>query len=72
MFQKIKNGKAPEQELADYNIYRFRNTLLGEESTFMIIAYKEKSTEDAKGFQKSIGKNKLLEGIITMTIPSVT
>mgnify|MGYP000882130345 FL=1 len=40
----------------------------------MIIAYKEKSTGDAKGFQKSIGKkrNKLLEGIITMTIPSVT
>jgi hypothetical protein len=40
----------------------------------MIVAYKEKSTGDAKGFQKSIGKkrNKLLEGIITMTIPSVT
>ena len=71
---KDKKAEAPEQEFADYNIYRFRNTLLDEESTFMIIAYKEKSTEDAKGFQKSIGKkrNKLLEGIITMTIPSVT
>ena len=71
---KDKKTEAPEQEFADYNIYRFRNTLLGEESTFMIIAYEEKSTGDAKGFQKSIGKkrNKLLEGIITMTIPSVT
>ena len=40
----------------------------------MIIAYKKKNLSDAKGFQKSIGKkrNKLLEGIITMTIPSVT
>ena len=67
---KDKKAETPEQELADYNIYRFRNTLLGEESTFMIIAYKEKSTEDAKSIGKK--RNKLLEGIITMTIPSVT
>ena len=43
--------RKPRTKLADYNIYRFRNTLLGEESTFMIVAYKEKSTGDAKGFQ---------------------
>ena len=57
MFQKIKKPETPEQELADYNIYRFRNTLLGKKGR-MIIAYKEKSTGDAKVFKnQSVKKN---------------
>lgn len=72
--QKEKDDPEPEQEMADYNIYRFRNVMLGEQSTFMIITYKQKNTGDTKYFIKSVGKsrNKLMENIITMTIPNVT
>jgi hypothetical protein len=38
--------------MADYNIYRFRNVLLGEQTTFMIITYKQKNTGDTKYFIK--------------------
>ena len=60
--------------MADYNIYRFRNILLGDQTAFMIITYKQKNTGDTKYFIKSVGKsrNKLMENIITMTIPNVT
>jgi hypothetical protein len=48
--------------------------LLGEQSTFMIITYKQKNTGDTKYFHKNLGKsrNKLMENIITMNIPNVT
>ena len=60
--------------MADYNIYRFRNVMLGEQSTFMIITYKQKNTGDTKYFMKNLGKsrNKLLGNIISMNIPNVT
>lgn len=72
--KKEKDEPEPEQEMADYNIYRFRNVLLGEESAFMIITYKQNNIGDTKYFIKSVGKsrNKLMENIITMTIPNVT
>lgn len=72
--KKEKDDPEPEQEMADYNIYRFRNVLLGEESAFMIITYKQNNIGDTKYFIKSVGKsrNKLMENIITMTIPNVT
>ncbi len=72
--KKEKDEPEPEQEMADYNIYRFRNVLLGEESAFMIISYKQNNIGDTKYFIKSVGKsrNKLMENIITMTIPNVT
>jgi hypothetical protein len=74
LLRKRKRRPEPEQEMADYNIYRFRNVLLGEQSTFMIITYKQKNTGDTKYFHKNLGKsrNKLMENIITMTIPNVT
>ena len=70
---KSKDANAPEQESSDYNIYRFRNVLNGEKSSFMIIAYKETYTGDTKSFQKTVGKkrNKLMEGIITLTVPDI-
>lgn len=72
--KKEKDEPEPEQEMADYNIYRFRNVLLGDQTAFMIITYKQKNTGDTKYFIKSVGKsrNKLMENIITMTIPNVT
>lgn len=72
--KKEKNEEEPEQEMADYNIYRFRNVMLGDQSTFMIILYKQKNNGDTKYFMKNIGKtrNKLMENIITMTTPNVT
>lgn len=72
--QKEKDDPEPEQEMADYNIYRFRNVMLGEQSTFMIITYKQKNTGDTKYFMKNLGKsrNKLLGNIISMNIPNVT
>ena len=72
--KKEKDEPEPEQEMADYNIYRFRNILLGDQTAFMIITYKQKNTGDTKYFIKGVGKsrNKLMENIITMTIPNVT
>lgn len=71
---KSKDEAAPEEEISEYNIYRFRNVILNEKSAFMIVAYKEKSVGDAKSFEKSVSKkrNKLLEGMVTLAIPSVT
>lgn len=71
---KSKDEPTPEQESSDYNIYRFRNVMNGEKSVFMIIAYKEKYIGDTKSFQKIIGKkrNKLMEGMITLTVPNIT
>ena len=70
---KSKDEPAPETEQADYNVYRFKNVMIGDKLTFLIIAYKEKSTGDIKDFTKSIGRkrNKILEGIITMTVPAI-
>lgn len=72
-FPKSKDEPAPETEQADYNVYRFKNVMIGDKLTFLIIAYKEKSTGDIKDFTKSIGRkrNKILEGIITMTVPAI-
>lgn len=72
--KKEKDEPEPEQEMADYNIYRFRNIMLGEESAFMIITYKQLNTGDTKYFIKNTGKsrNRLMENIITMNTPSVT
>lgn len=71
---KSKDEPTPEQESSDYNIYRFRNVMSGEKSVFMIIAYKENYLGDTKSFQKIAGKkrNKLMEGIITLTVPNIT
>ena len=71
---KSKDEPTPEQESSDYNIYRFRNVMSGEKSVFMIIAYKEKYIGDTKSFQKIVGKkrNKVMEGIITLTVPNIT
>lgn len=72
--KKEKNEEEPEQEMADYNIYRFRNVMLGDQSTFMIISYKQKNIGDSKYFIKNVGKtrNKLMEHIITMNTPNIT
>ena len=71
---KSKDEPTPEQESSDYNIYRFRNVMSGEKSVFMIIAYKEIFTGDTKNNLKTIAKkrNKLMEGIITLTVPEIT
>lgn len=71
---KSKDETLPEKEIIDYNIYRFKNLLIADKSTFLIIGYKEKNEEDAKAYQKSVSKkrNRLLEGIITLNIPSIT
>ena len=71
---KSKDENLPEQETSDYNIYRFRNVMNGDKSVFMIIAYKENFTGDTKNNLKVIAKkrNKLMEGIITLTVPEIT
>ena len=71
---KSKDENLPEQETSDYNIYRFRNVMNGDKSVFMIIAYKENFTGDTKNNIKVIAKkrNKLMEGIITLTVPEIT
>lgn len=68
-----KEEPAPETELAEYNIYRFKNVMIGDKLNLVIIAYKEKSEGDAKYFEKIVARkrNKLLEGIITMTVPAI-
>jgi hypothetical protein len=71
---KSKEEPIPNEESSDYNIYRFRNVMNGDKSVFMIIAYKENFTGDTKNNLKAIAKkrNKLMEGIITLTIPEIT
>lgn len=71
---KNKEQALPEQETSDYNIYRFKNVLIGGKPAFIIIAYKEKFDGDTKSFIKTIGKkrDKLMEGIITLNLPAIT
>ena len=71
---KNKEEPLPDEESSSYNIYRFKNIMNGDKSFFMIITYAEKFTGDTKNNLKTIAKkrNKLMEGMITLTVPEIT